>query len=151
MQLENSKMLSKASQYAIKALIFIGSEQTSNGRATLEEVAKAINSPKAYTSKILQQLVAAKMVNSTKGSGGGFEISPEKLSSVKIKTILRVMDASDISSNCFLGFTVCGDSNPCPVHHIYQPIRENLNQNLLNVTLRDIMNDPRANLFKIRK
>ena len=143
-------MLSKASQYAIKALIFIGTEQTEHSRVTLKDVSDAIDSPPAFTSKILQQLVSANIITSVKGSGGGFEISMKKLNTIKLIHVLKATETGDISTSCFLGFPKCSDSNPCPVHHLYGPIRDKLNANLLNVTIKEIMEDPRTNLFHLR-
>ncbi|MBX2903120.1 MAG: Rrf2 family transcriptional regulator [Chitinophagales bacterium] len=138
-------MLSKASQYAIKSLIFIGSQPN---RVTLKDVSKAIDSPPAFTSKILQRLVAAQIVDSIKGIGGGFEINPKKLKTIKLVTIMKAIESCDISTSCFLGFPKCSDQNPCPVHHLYKPIKEKLNTELLNVSLKDIMDDPKAILFQ---
>jgi Rrf2 family iron-sulfur cluster assembly transcriptional regulator len=120
-------MLSKAAQYAIKALIHISANREEGSRATLSNVAKAIDSPPAFTSKILQQLVAANIITSTKGGGGGYEISEEKIRTTKVITILEAIECADISINCFLGLPLCSDLNPCAVHHIYSPIRHQMN------------------------
>lgn len=132
-------MLSKACKYAIKSLIFISAKNHHGKRVTVKEVATAIDSPPAFTSKILQQLVSTGILHSIKGMGGGFEISEEKAQNTTIIQIIKAIECSDISSNCFLGLPNCSDSNPCPVHNIYAPIREQLNMNLLNVTLNQII------------
>jgi len=144
-------MLSKAAQYAIKALIHLSANQEEGSRATLNSVAKAIGSPPAFTSKILQQLVAANIITSTKGGGGGYEISEEKIKSTRVITILKAVECAEISVDCFLGLPLCSDLNPCPVHHIYGPIRFQMNTTLLDLTLDKIVQSPIYKLHNPRE
>ena len=67
-------MFSKACEYGIKATIFIASNSYEKQRVSLKEIAKEIDSPEAFTAKILQNLVRHKIINSVKGAYGGFEI-----------------------------------------------------------------------------
>ena len=72
-------MISKSCEYGIKAVICISVNTLINKRISLERVAENIKSPRAFTSKILQQLVRAEIVQSSKGSNGGFEINRQKI------------------------------------------------------------------------
>lgn len=136
-------MLSKACQYALKAIILISANQVENNpRLTLNDISKAIGSPPAFTSKILQKLVSAKVISSTKGGGGGFSILPSKIKSVKIITIIKIIEGDHLTDNCFLGLPSCSERNPCPVHYHYAPIREMLNSQLLSITLAEIIDNP---------
>lgn len=57
-------MFSKACEYAIRASIYIAAE-TEDGRCIgLPDIAKKINSPEAFTSKILQKLVKNEVIQS---------------------------------------------------------------------------------------
>ena len=67
-------MFSKSCEYAIRATIFIASKCCENRKVGLKEIADAIDSPTAFTAKILQKLSKNKIINSTKGVNGGFEI-----------------------------------------------------------------------------
>ena len=134
-------MLTKACQYGIKSLIFISANSIEGQRVTVKEVADAIDSPPAFTSKILQQLVAAQIINSIKGSGGGFDISLSMIKKTKIIHIVKAIEGDNIAASCFLGLSSCSDRNPCPVHHFYAPIRQQMNDTLLNVTLYDIVSN----------
>ncbi len=145
-------MLSKACQYAIKALIFISSDlKKGNPRVTLKAISDTIGSPPAFTSKILQQLVGANIITSVKGGGGGFDITPAKIKSTKIITIVRAIECDQLATSCFLGLPHCSDKEPCPVHHLYAPIREQLNSELLNVSLYDIINDPKLKKYHLKE
>ncbi|MBL0340034.1 MAG: Rrf2 family transcriptional regulator [Bacteroidetes bacterium] len=144
-------MLSKACQYAIKALIYLSSElKQGNPRVNLKAIASAIDSPPAFTSKILQQLVAAQIITSVKGGGGGFDITPAKIKSTKVITIIKAIGDDHLVTSCFLGLPHCSDANPCPVHHAYAPIREQLGMELLNISLYDIISDPKLKKYHLK-
>ncbi|MCB0659352.1 MAG: Rrf2 family transcriptional regulator [Saprospiraceae bacterium] len=129
-------MLSKACQYAIKSLIYLAKH---NDRAyiPLSEISKNINSPEAFTSKILQKLVSAKMVISTKGSRGGFQIiNHEK---ILLGDIVEAIDGSNLSEGCFLGLPECSCQNPCPVHFKYVELKNKLNTFLFQISIDELV------------
>ncbi len=132
-------MLSKACQYGIKSVIFISAKSKEKARATLKDVADAIDSPPAFTSKILQQLVAAQIITSSKGSGGGFSISDSKMKSVKLLAVINIFEGNHFSTDCLLGFPKCSDKNPCPIHYLYAPIRAQMNNSLYAVSINQIV------------
>ncbi|MET0760542.1 MAG: transcriptional regulator, partial [Flavobacterium sp.] len=47
-------MFSKTCEYGIRASIFIASQSYQNNRIGLKDIAKKIDSPEAFTAKILQ-------------------------------------------------------------------------------------------------
>lgn len=100
-------------------------------RLTVSEVSKAIGSPPAFTSKILQKLVSANIITSMKGGGGGFKISWDRVSDTTILSVAKAMECDSISDDCILGLPRCSDQNPCPVHHRYAPLRKLLREDFL--------------------
>mgnify|MGYP002795141008 FL=1 len=67
-------MFSKACEYGIRATIYIAMQSLEGFRVNLKEIAAAIDSPIAFTAKILQQLVKSNIVESVKGAKGGVQI-----------------------------------------------------------------------------
>ena len=99
-------MFSKACEYGIRSAIFI-TEQSLNGRKTsLKDVAKAIKSPEAYTSKILQQLVRNSLIKSDKGPTGGFSIEAKNLDKIKLSAIVTAIDGNKVYTGCGLGLSM---------------------------------------------
>jgi Rrf2 family protein len=141
-------MLSKACQYAIKALIYMGTRAGEEERSTVSEVSKAIGSPPAFTSKILQKLVSANMITSAKGGGGGFQFSSNCISKTTILSVAKAMECDSISEDCILGLPRCSDRNPCPVHHRYAPLRKMLTEDFFSITIGQIIQDRKVNYFK---
>ncbi len=132
-------MISKACEYGIKALLFMSTKSNEQSRVTLNEISTAINSPVAFTSKILQKLVAAGIITSVKGTGGGYQITPAKIKSTRLRHIIEAIEGEAALVGCFLGLPKCSDAKPCPVHHMYGPIREMLHKSLFDMSLFDII------------
>lgn len=66
-------MFSKSCEYGIRATAFVAVESKKNHRVSLRMIAKAIDSPVAFTAKILQQLASHGIISSVQGAMGGFE------------------------------------------------------------------------------
>ncbi|MBA6151236.1 RrF2 family transcriptional regulator [Gelidibacter maritimus] len=119
-------MFSKACEYGIKASIYIALNSYDGNRVSLKEIAKEIDSPEAFTAKILQALVRDKIINSVKGAYGGFEIPKEAIASIKLSQIVNSIDGDSIYHGCGLGLNVCDENHPCPVHDQFKTIRNEL-------------------------
>ncbi|EON74909.1 transcriptional regulator, BadM/Rrf2 family [Lunatimonas lonarensis] len=130
-------MFSKACKYAINAMIYMATLPEGAEKAGLKEISKAINSPEAFTAKILQQLVKDNLLESSKGPHGGFSIlgKPE---SVMIADIVASIDGDMLFTGCALGLKKCSEDHPCPVHHKFKAIKEHLTGMLMTTNLKDI-------------
>lgn len=125
-------MFSKSCEYAIKIMTFIAFRQAKSKELIgLDSISKAIDSPKAFTAKILQQLTKAGLLKSVRGRTGGFYL--DKNRDVFIGDIVRAIDGSKILEGCLLGFGECQDENPCVLHHQIKKERKSL-KNRLNST-----------------
>ena len=71
-------MLSKSTEYAIRALVFVQLRNWDEKRPSVREIAKEIEAPESYTAKILQTLTKNKLMDSLKGRGGGFFFNDNK-------------------------------------------------------------------------
>ena len=127
-------MFSKACEYGIRASIFIAEQSLLDKKVSLKDIAKAIDSPEAYTSKILQQLSRNFIINSDKGPTGGFSMSQQELEEVKLSTVVTAIDGDAIYKGCGLGLKNCNEKMPCPVHNQFKVVREELRE-LLETTL----------------
>lgn len=130
--------LTKGSEYGIKAAIFIASQSEEGHRTNVNEIATAINSPVAYTAKILQKLSKSNIIESSRGAHGGFEMSSEKRQSVCLFEIIVSIDGNDIENKCILGLDHCSSITPCPFHNKYFPVRENTINVLKSTTLNEL-------------
>lgn len=132
-------MFSKTCEYAIRATIYIASESSDSKRCGIKDIARKIESPEPFTGKILQRLVKANIINSIKGNGGGFEIEKSQFKLIKLEQIVKAIDGNDLFDRCSLGLHDCSDKQPCPFHHKYKPLRENLKKTLKETSLQELI------------
>jgi Rrf2 family protein len=116
-------MLSKSTEYAIRALVFIQLCNWEEKRPGVGEVAKEIEAPEAYTAKILQTLTKNKLLNSMKGRGGGF-FYDENQSSLTLYDVIHAVEGDASFHKCGFGLKQCNDNNPCPFHEKYKVLRD---------------------------
>lgn len=134
-------MFSKACEYGIKAAIFIATKSQEGKRVSPKEIAIEINSPQAFTAKILQALVRNNIVNSVKGAYGGFEIDKNDIKAIKLSQIVNAIDGDSIYNGCGLGLETCDENHPCPVHDKFKGVREELKFMLENTNLEQLALD----------
>lgn len=130
-------MFSKACKYAINAMIYISTLPKGNDRVGLKEISQAINSPEAFTAKILQILVRENLLSSIKGPNGGFEMHEES-GNIQLYRIVHVIDGDHIFTGCALGLEKCSETHPCAVHNKFKAIREHLSGMMMTTTLEDM-------------
>ena len=116
-------MLTKSTEYAIRALVFIRLKNNQNQRPGVIEVASKIEAPTAFTAKILQTLTKQELISSMKGRGGGFFFT-EGEKDLTLYRVIALMEGSSVFTQCGFGLSRCSDTNPCPLHHRYAAIRE---------------------------
>lgn len=119
-------MFSKSCEYGIKALLHIAHMSQKGERVGIKAIAKEIDSPQAFTAKIMQQLSRSGIVKSVKGPFGGFEMSEEQRKNANLKRIVEVIDGPDLYVKCGIGLSRCNDQHPCPVHEEYKILRNQL-------------------------
>lgn len=127
-------MFSKACEYGIKAAIHICRQSQKEERVSLKAIAKAIDSPVAFTAKILQSLAKDDIIASTKGAKGGYEINDE-IVEVTLFDIVKAIDGKSIYSECGLGLKACNAAKPCPLHFQFKAVRDDLKTMLKTTTL----------------
>jgi Rrf2 family transcriptional regulator, iron-sulfur cluster assembly transcription factor len=131
-------MFSKACEYSIRAAIYIASRSMEGKRANLKEIALAIDSPEAFTAKLLQQLVKSDIIESVKGAQGGFEIPRKQLSKTSLCDVVKAVDGDGLFTRCGIGLSACSEKNPCPIHHKFKTVRKNLIKMLDNTDLAEL-------------
>ena len=142
-------MFSKSCEYGLRATIFVAEQSTDNNKVGVKTIAKAINSPEAFTGKILQILTKNQIISSIKGPYGGFFIEPQKLKTIYLSTIVSVLDGDNIYTGCALGLQQCNNEKPCPLHYKFIDVRDRLQATLEQNTLYDIIytNDVKNTLW----
>lgn len=134
-------MFSKATEYALRATIYIAQKSSEENKLSIDEIALAIDSPKSFTAKILQSLTKnSKVISSTPGPHGGFYISA-KARKLPTKCILEAMGEEAILDKCVMGLKQCSEAQPCPMHAQYKGIRKQLNKLFISKSIQQLANE----------
>ena len=118
-------MFLKSTEYAIRATLYIAKNGDIDRKLSIQEISKAINSPQAFTAKILQTLSANAIVLSTPGPKGGFYMT-DKARNLSMNSLLNAIGEGRFFDKCILGLNKCSDVKPCPMHAQYKPLKEKL-------------------------
>lgn len=143
------KMFSKACKYAINSMIFLATLPEGDERVGLKDIAIAINSPEAFTAKILQTLVKENLLVSIKGPNGGFQIS-ESGKKAHLYQVVHLIDGDSVITSCALGLQECSEKRPCAVHHKFKAIRDHLTGMMMTTTLADMANGIRQGVSYLK-
>jgi len=133
-------MFSKSCEYGLRAVIFIAQQTLKKNKVSISTISGEINSPQAFTAKILQQLTRNHIIKSVKGPYGGFTIENHKMET-KLSEIVSVLDGDSIYKGCGLGLRQCDANSPCPLHFKFIEIRENLKNMLESTSLKSVIHD----------
>ena len=130
-------MLSKSSQYAIRAVLFLSLNSSEEKKYSPKEIANAIDIPAPFLAKTLQELTKRDLISSIKGRNGGFYLTEEN----RNHTLISIVDSIDGLSKfqeCVLGLTECSNDNPCSLHHATAPLRKKMIEELTFKTINDL-------------
>lgn len=118
-------MLTNACKYAIRAVIYLALNSDPNRKLGAKLIARELDVPQAFLAKLLRKLSSDNLISSSKGPGGGFFLNPENQANT-LWDVISTIDDEHKLNDCFLGLVKCNSENPCPVHYIAAPFKEQL-------------------------
>ncbi|HEX3024609.1 MAG TPA: Rrf2 family transcriptional regulator [Chitinophagaceae bacterium] len=135
-------MLSKKTQYALKALIYLA-EKGSEGPVLISEISKKKKIPLKFLENILLELKNAGILGSKKGKGGGyfFVLPPVK---IKLAKVIRLIEGPIallpcVSLNFYEKCKNC-EEKKCGINRVMIQVRDSMLTILENKTVADISN-----------
>lgn len=117
-------LFSRACEYALRGLAEMARhpEQT---YWTVQELSTRTDTPAPFLAKTFQTLVKSGILTSTKGRHGGFSFA-RPIDEIVLLEIVRIIDGPSLEHDCVLGFSECGDADPCPFHEHWKSIRQSI-------------------------
>ena len=109
-------MLTSASKYAIRSVLYLALNSDETKKIRVKKIAEELEAPRPFLAKLLQQLNRNELVSSTKGPNGGFFLN-EKNRENSVWNVISNIGGTEKFDQCFLGLSECSDQNPCPVHY----------------------------------
>jgi Rrf2 family protein len=140
-------ILSRTSQYAIQALIYVATQP--RGEPVLNwKIAEYLGVPPSYLAKIMQTLCHGRLLYSFRGRQGGFCLR-EGAEKTDLMRIVTLIEGPELTETCVLGLKVCEDMTPCPMHHRWRPIKEKIVRILRQQTLARLAAEVRSGKYRI--
>jgi Rrf2 family protein len=140
-------ILSRTSQYAIQALIYIATQPM--GEPILSrKVAEYLGVPTAYLAKIMQSLCKGNLLHSYRGRMGGFCLH-EDAGKASLMQIVHLIEGIGFVDYCVLGLKVCSDETACPMHAKWMPIKTKIVALLREQTLDHLAAAVRSGKYRI--
>lgn len=128
-------MLSKTAEYALRAAVCLA--QTSNLTLSAEVLASQTKVPRRYLHKVVQDLVADKLVRSQPGPGGGYALAVPA-DQITILDVVNAVAPIERITHCPLGLT--SHTSLCPLHKQLDDTYAATQKALAAVTLSQVVN-----------
>jgi len=106
-------MISSTAKYALRAVVYLAGHPKRN--VTRAEISEATQVPYEYLLKVLNQLDAAKLVDSRRGPGGGYQLRKPADELTALDVVLAV-EAIPRIKECPLG--IAEHEALCPLHQL---------------------------------
>jgi Rrf2 family transcriptional regulator, nitric oxide-sensitive transcriptional repressor len=131
-------MFSQAVEYALRAMTYLAEHP--DEAAVSETISAAMQVPKPYLSKVLRELVRAKLIVSARGRNGGFVLA-RPATQVTALEIVNALDPIQRITTCPIGRA--DHIKLCPMHRKMDAAIEHVECSLRSTTLAQLV-DPSA-------
>ena len=130
--------LSTKGKYGLYAMIFLA-QRRGEGPQSLKAFGE-LNLPEAYLEQLLGALRRAGLVNTVRGTQGGYLLSREP-ESITVKEILEAMEGPLRFAECVAEpeQQPCAHSGSCPARGVWEYLTGEINALLTRITLADIV------------
>ncbi len=105
-------MISQTAEYALRAVVFLA--MNPDRAFTTQQISRGTRVPAPYLSKVLQSVVRAGLVHSSRGIGGGFLLA-KPADVISILSVVQAVDPIQRIRECPLGIPSHG-ANLCALH-----------------------------------
>lgn len=130
-------MFSQTSEYAIRALSILA-RHPRDQYVLVGTLATGADLPHHYLSKILQNLVRMQILESRKGSRGGFRLARDP-DNITLYEIVNAIENLGQTRRCLLGQAECSDERACPLHEFWTGITSEYLKTLNQTSLGDLV------------
>ena len=131
-------MLSRTSQYALRAALELA-RQPADAAVPASRLAGVVRIPTNYLSKILHELARAGVLDSTRGSSGGFRLA-RPAGRISVADVVGVFQDVGAEQRCLLGRRECRDVTGCSAHDAWKRVAAPIWTFFEETTLADLTN-----------
>ena len=119
--------LTRKSDYAVRCVLHLSGDP--EAVASVEEISRAMFLPKTFLAKILQSLMKAGIVRSTRGIKGGFQLA-KRPKDINLLEVIEAIQGPSAPNICAIDKKMCRLSGGCSVHPVWIKIKEMVEKEL---------------------
>lgn len=132
------RLITREIDYAIRALCFMAQNNGDGRVITAPELVRKLRAPRPFLRKILQTLNKKGLLQSSKGSGGGFRLarSPEEIS---LNDLVAIFRRHSKFNDCVFDKKICPDMRTCLLRKKIEGIEKRVMDELRATTLSSLL------------
>lgn len=119
------KVLSKATVYSLRALVYLASQKDREGYLSIGEMSEKLDISFHFLTKTFQTLTQHGILESYRGPHGGIVLK-KPADQVFLSEIIKILEGEDFFDKCLLGLPGCGTEKPCPVHDFWKDAKKSV-------------------------
>lgn len=127
--------IGKLADYALLITDYLAS--SSDSLCTTEELSKATHLPVATVRKLLKKLVDARLVNSYRGSNGGYRLSSSP-TGISIAHVIIAVEGPIAITECAISGGTCSLSKECHLKNNWGILNKFFVDTLANISIADM-------------
>jgi Rrf2 family protein len=128
--------LTRKGEYAIRGIIYLA-QQPLGKMSLISEIAEAVDAPQTFLAKIFQSFAKLGIVNSYRGTGGGFTLGRPS-SRITLREVVEAVEGPIVPNRCLTGKGGCARDNECLVHPVWREVQSRIVQVLDGVTIEEL-------------
>jgi Rrf2 family protein len=128
--------LTRKGEYAIRGIIYLA-QQPQGKVSLLSEIAVAAEVPQTFLAKIFQSFAKLGLVNSSRGTGGGFTLG-RPATAITLREVVEAVEGPIIPNRCLMGSGVCDRGGYCNVHPVWRNVQTQVVSILDAVTIEEL-------------
>jgi Rrf2 family transcriptional regulator, iron-sulfur cluster assembly transcription factor len=128
--------LTRKGEYAIRGIIYLA-RQAEGKVVLISEIAEATDVPQTFLAKIFQNFAKIGLVNSFRGTGGGFTLG-RPASRITLREVVEAVEGPIMPNRCLTGTGSCEFGDTCTVHPVWRQVQTQIVQVLDGVTIEQL-------------
>jgi Rrf2 family protein len=139
--------ITRATDYAVRVTIHLATVPVS-ARVHGPALARAIDAPESFVSKVLQQLVQAGLASSQRGRRGGFQLA-RPAADISLLDVVEAIEGPTQINLCVAQGPNCSRKEWCGAHPVWLEAQEALVNVLAKASIAQLARDSLSNLAKL--
>ena len=140
--------LTTKGRFAVTAMVDLALRQN-RGPVTLAAISERQHISLSYLEQLFGKLRRAKLVNSVRGPGGGYNLA-KPIADITVAEIISAVDEPIDATQCE-GKENCNDDRRCITHDLWATLNEKMNDYLTSVSLADVVSHQQGKQVQVIK